>query len=82
MGMQAMQYRSLYVHQLFTLVLVLAWLLGLLWIRLFRLWELRGHALQRDLVAIGADASTPWGTAFDGGINTLPSQPLLVQGQK
>ena len=85
--MQGMQDRSLYVHQrsaqvhhLFTLVLMLARLLGLLWFGLFRLWVLRGPALQGDLAAVSADTSTPWGTAFDGGIKTLRSQPLIKKG--
>lgn len=78
-----MRYRSLYLHQRssFSLVLTLARLLRLLWFGHFRLWELGGPALQGDLVAVGADTSTPWGTTFDGGINTLRSQPLLIQGR-
>ena len=87
--MQGMQDRSLNVHQrsvqvhhFFTLVLMLARLLGLLWFGLFWLWVLRGPALQGDLAAVSADTSTPWSTAFDGGIKTLRNQPLIKKGEK
>ena len=65
--------RSAQVHYLVSLVLTLARLLGLLWFGYFRLWVLGSTALQGDLMAVGADTSTPWSTAFDGGINTLRS---------
>jgi hypothetical protein len=57
-------------------VLVLAWLLRF---GVFRLGLRLSPALEGDLVAIGADTPTPWGTTSDGGINTLASQPLSVQ---
>ena len=57
-------------------------LLRFLWFGLFRFRDLGHRAFRRDLVAVSADTSTPWGAARDGRINTLQDPHRQLRSYK